>query len=141
MTIATLRALQTTIASAIDEIEAVYASQTKATGLPLDFPSLDVPYYPGVPHAPEADKAEELRLDPAVFAATNRIVGACGQITATVRKPYFSLTDSTIIVRTLLSLSECLGGVGLMMGCVGLAVGNDRVHQLRGSGSHSGYIA
>ncbi|TFK81004.1 S-adenosyl-L-methionine-dependent methyltransferase [Polyporus arcularius HHB13444] len=94
MTVAALRALHAVIGSAIDEIEEVYKSQSANTGLPLDYPSLDVPYYSTRTNAPEVDKSEELRTEPIVFGAANKIVAACGQITATVHKPFFSLIES-----------------------------------------------
>ena len=92
MTIATLRALQATLASAIDEIEGVYKAQSS------DFPALEKPYYPSVTPHSDAEKAETRRLDPTVFAAANRIVAACGQITATVHKPWFTLIDTVTAV-------------------------------------------
>ena len=87
-TFATLRALHAVIGEAIDEIEKVYKAES------LDFPSLDVPYYTSLKHDPKVDKAEDLRVDHAVFAATNRIVSAAGQLSATVNKPWFSLIES-----------------------------------------------
>ncbi|RPD72283.1 O-methyltransferase [Lentinus tigrinus ALCF2SS1-7] len=93
MTIAALRALHAVIGSAIDEIEKVYESQSSSTGLPLDYPSLDVPFYSTRTNPPEVEKSENLRTDPTVFSAANKIVAACGQITATVHRPFFSLVE------------------------------------------------
>ena len=102
MTIAHLRALQATLAAAIDDIERVY----NAHG--ADFPDLDAPYYPSLPeHDPAQDKAEALRIDPAVFAAANRAVAACGQIAATVHKPWFTLVDAVDAVRPLPLWDQC----------------------------------
>ncbi|KAI0827532.1 S-adenosyl-L-methionine-dependent methyltransferase [Trametes gibbosa] len=89
MTIADLRALHTVIGSAIDRIETVYKSERP----PLEYPSLDEPYYISEPHTREVDRAEELRLTDAVFAAANEIVAACGQLTAAVHKPFFQLVE------------------------------------------------
>lgn len=93
MTVAALRALHAVIGSAIDEIERVYKEQSSSTGLPLDYPSLDVPYYSSQQNPPEVAKSEELRLDEKVFGATNQIVAACEQITATVHKPFLLLFE------------------------------------------------
>ncbi|OSC96294.1 S-adenosyl-L-methionine-dependent methyltransferase [Trametes coccinea BRFM310] len=89
MPFAELRALHAVIGQAIDEIEKVYKSQSP----PLEYPALDAPYYSSQTHSPEVDKAEELKLDPAVFSAANQIVAACGQLTATVHKPFFQLVE------------------------------------------------
>ncbi|KAI0761083.1 S-adenosyl-L-methionine-dependent methyltransferase [Trametes elegans] len=89
MPISDLRALHAVIGQAIDEIEKVYAAQNP----PLEYPSLDVPYYSSQKHSAEIERAEELKLDPAVFGAANQIVAACGQLTATVHKPFFQLVE------------------------------------------------
>ncbi|KAI0630028.1 S-adenosyl-L-methionine-dependent methyltransferase [Trametes polyzona] len=89
MAFSDLRALHSVIGQAIDTIEQVYKSQNP----PLEYPSLDVPYYSSQKHSPEVDRAEELKLDPAVFAAANHIVAACGQLTASVHKPFFQLVE------------------------------------------------
>ncbi|KAI0737198.1 S-adenosyl-L-methionine-dependent methyltransferase [Daedaleopsis nitida] len=91
MTFAKLRALHAAIGEAIDEIEKVY--KTSSDGAPLDYPSLDMPYYTSEKHTPEVDKAEALRIQDTVFAASNRIVSAAGQLSATVNKPWFSLIE------------------------------------------------
>ncbi|KAI0635412.1 S-adenosyl-L-methionine-dependent methyltransferase [Trametes polyzona] len=62
----------------------------------LDFPALDHPYYPTAEHTPDADAAESLASHPDVIAATNRIVAACGQITATVHRPFLTLCDAAM---------------------------------------------
>lgn len=92
MTFAKLRALHTVIGEALDEIERVYKANSDST--PLEYPSLDLPYYSSLDHSPEIDKAEALRIDPTVFAASNRIVSAAGQLSATVNKPWFTLIES-----------------------------------------------
>ncbi|KAH9925845.1 S-adenosyl-L-methionine-dependent methyltransferase [Epithele typhae] len=96
MTLSHLRSLQAIITTSIFEIETAYTQRSKALGVHLDFPDLDTPFYPSAAGAnPQAqEEAEALRVDPAVFDATNRIVAACGQIMATVHKPFFSLVDS-----------------------------------------------
>ena len=93
MTVAALRALHAVIGAAIDEIDREYQSQSKQTGLPLDYPSLDVPYYISKENPPEVEKSEALRTEPIIFGAANKIVAACGQLTATVHKPFFSLVE------------------------------------------------
>ena len=92
MTIENLRALHAIIGEAIDEIDRVYKAHS-TEGTTLQFPPLDVPFYSTANNAPEREKAEELRTDPIVFSAANRIVAACGQITATVHKPFFQLVE------------------------------------------------
>ena len=88
MTLQTLRALHAVIGEAISTIESTYDANS------LDFPSLDVPYYANTSLITEQqERAEELRGDPAVFEAANAIVAACGQLTAAVNKPFFSLID------------------------------------------------
>ncbi|KAI9066168.1 S-adenosyl-L-methionine-dependent methyltransferase [Trametes sanguinea] len=62
----------------------------------LDFPALDAPYYPTESHSPEADAAESLASHPDVIAATNRIVAACGQISATIHRPFLTLCDAAM---------------------------------------------
>lgn len=97
MTFANLRALHAVIGEAIDEIEKVYKANSEGT--PLDYPSLDIPYYSSQKHAAEVDKAEALRVEHTVFAASNRIVSAAGQLSATVNKPWFTLIESINAVR------------------------------------------
>ncbi|KAH9894797.1 S-adenosyl-L-methionine-dependent methyltransferase [Cubamyces lactineus] len=92
-TFETLRALHGLIGDALGEIENVYRTQPGPTG-PLDFPSLDKPYYKTAAHSPELEIAEKLTSDPAVVDAANRIVAACGQLSASVHKPFFQLTDA-----------------------------------------------
>ncbi len=89
MTFSDLRALHAVIGQAIHNIEKVYKSQSP----PLEYPSLDAPYYSSQTHSPEVDRAEELKLTDAVFSAANQIVAACGQLTATVHKPFFQLVE------------------------------------------------
>ena len=88
MTLETLRALHAVIGDAISTIESTYNAHS------LDFPSLDVPYYANTSLATkDQQRGEELRGDPSVFGATNAIVAACGQLTAAVHKPFFSLIE------------------------------------------------
>ena len=97
MTFTSLRALHAEIGQAIDDMEKIYKEHSEGT--PLDYPSLDVPYYSSLKHSPEVDKAEALRIDYTVFAASNRIVSAAGQLSATVNKPWFTLIESINAVR------------------------------------------
>ncbi|RPD56594.1 hypothetical protein L226DRAFT_480398 [Lentinus tigrinus ALCF2SS1-7] len=62
----------------------------------LDFPSLDMPYYPTEGHDQSTDASESLASHPDVIAATNRIVAACGQISATVHRPFLTLCDAAM---------------------------------------------
>ena len=65
----------------------------------LDFPPLDKPYYPTEVHAPDIDAAESLASHPDVIAASGRIVAACGQISATIHRPFLTLCDAAMGVR------------------------------------------
>ena len=94
MTFATLRALHAVIGTAIDEMERTY----RARAPNLDYPSLDEPYYPTAQHTPEEDLAETLKSDPDVAAASKRIVAACGQLAASVHRPFFSLIEGVLSV-------------------------------------------
>ena len=96
-----LRALHDTIGQAIDDIEEVYRAHSGEV-VP-EYPSLDIPYYKCATHAPEIDKAEELRLEPTVLAAANRVVAACGQLSATVHKVVrqnYALQSGDVPIRT-----------------------------------------
>lgn len=64
----------------------------------IDFPPLDEPYYPTETHAPEQDAAENLASHADVIAAANRIVAACGQMSATVHRPFLTLCDAAMSV-------------------------------------------
>lgn len=92
-TLATLRALHATIGSALNDIERVYSQDG------LDFPSLDRPVYYDASAAndsskPKVDAAESLRSDPVISKAVNFVVAACGQLSATVYDPFYSLTQA-----------------------------------------------
>ena len=91
MTFSTLRALHTVIGAAIDDIERVYRERSQGSG--LEYPSLDEPYYHTAQHSPEEELAEALKGDPAVAAASKRIVAACGQLSTTVNKPWYGLME------------------------------------------------
>ena len=91
MTFTTLRALHAAIGAAIDDIERVYREQS--TSGPIEFPSLDEPYYYSAQHTAEEELAEALKGDPAVASASKRIVAACGQLATTVNKPWYGLTE------------------------------------------------
>ncbi|KAH9942675.1 hypothetical protein B0H21DRAFT_520593 [Amylocystis lapponica] len=80
----------------------------------MDYPSLDLPYYPPPPSSEDDDglgervcgmdadaedartRAEALTSHPVVIAATNRIVAACGQMTASVQRPFLTLCDAAM---------------------------------------------
>ena len=102
MTFSTLRALQAAIGAAIDNIERIYRERSQ--GHPLEYPSLDEPYYHTAQHTPEEELAEALTDDPAVVAASTRIVAACGQLATTVNKPFYGLMENLLRVRLALSL-------------------------------------
>ncbi|OBZ77460.1 hypothetical protein A0H81_01728 [Grifola frondosa] len=61
---------------------------------PLEYPSLDTPFYPTEVNDARSDAAEALTSHPAVIAASNRIVAACGQISAMVQRPFLTLCDA-----------------------------------------------
>ncbi|KAI1787144.1 S-adenosyl-L-methionine-dependent methyltransferase [Ganoderma leucocontextum] len=91
MTFSTLRALHAVIGAAIDDIERIYREPSQ--GSPVDYPSLDEPYYHTAQHTPEEELSEALKGDPAVAAASKRIVAACGQLATTVNKPWYGLME------------------------------------------------
>ncbi|KAI0373557.1 S-adenosyl-L-methionine-dependent methyltransferase [Pilatotrama ljubarskyi] len=95
-TFATLRTLHTLIGDALGEIERVYGSEAEVGGPLLDYPSLDVPYYKTASHDAHEDAAEKLTSNPAVVNAANRIVAACGQLAASVHRPFFQLTEAVM---------------------------------------------
>ncbi|KAI0827576.1 S-adenosyl-L-methionine-dependent methyltransferase [Trametes gibbosa] len=90
MTFSTLRALHAAIGNAIHDLESVYQSQPE----PLDFPRLEDPYYTAAPHSSSEELAHQLNDDPAVSLASKKIVAACGQLSATVNKPWYGLMES-----------------------------------------------
>ncbi|KAI9059147.1 S-adenosyl-L-methionine-dependent methyltransferase [Trametes sanguinea] len=91
-TFSTLRALHSLIGNALDEIEHVYQSRGGQDG-PLDYPSLDQPFYKNGPAKSEETVAEKLTTEPQVVEATNRAVAACGQLAASLQRPFFQLID------------------------------------------------
>ena len=97
MTFSTLRALHAIIGTAIDDIERVYRDHSPDN--PVEFPSLDEPYYHSVQHTPEEELAEALKDDPAVVTASMRIVAACTQLSTTVNKPWLGLMEDMLWVR------------------------------------------
>ena len=101
MTFSTLRALHAIIGTAIDDIERIYRGRSQSTGNPVDYPSLDEPYYHTGQHTPDEDLAEALKSDPDVVAASMRIVAACGQLSTTVNKPWSGLMEDLLWVRIL----------------------------------------
>ncbi len=102
MTFATLRALHAVIGNALAEMERAYKQNRKGSTqvTQLDYPSLDTPYYSNTKHTAEEEEAEKLASDPAVVTAANRIVAACGQLTASVHRPFFSLIEGGKSVRS-----------------------------------------
>ncbi|KAK1230958.1 hypothetical protein PQX77_005932 [Marasmius sp. AFHP31] len=56
---------------------------------PIDFPSLDSPHEPNSP-------SEVLTAHPEVSFAINKIVAACGQMSATVQPPFLSICDAAM---------------------------------------------
>ncbi|KAI9063977.1 S-adenosyl-L-methionine-dependent methyltransferase [Trametes sanguinea] len=90
MTFSTLRALHALIGEAIDDLERLYAERSEPSD-PLDFPSLDEPYYADAKHTSAQERAETMRIEPDVSFATQRIVAACDQMSATVNRPWFGL--------------------------------------------------
>ena len=101
MTFATLRAFHTVIGTTIDDVERVYGE--RAPGSPMEFPSLDEPYYHTAQHTPEEEFAEALKSDPAIVTATVRIVAACAQLSTTVNKPWSGLMEELLWVRIAVS--------------------------------------
>ncbi|KAI0761039.1 S-adenosyl-L-methionine-dependent methyltransferase [Trametes elegans] len=92
MSFAELRALHNTIGSALDELERLYGERSQ--GEPLDYPRLDVPYYATAAHTASEQLAEQLNDDPAVSLASKKIVAACGQLSASVNKPWYGLQEA-----------------------------------------------
>ncbi|GBE83628.1 4-O-methyltransferase 1 [Sparassis crispa] len=75
----------------------------------LDFPDPDVPFYntPAKEGDHEVETLREMQMDsreraealmshPAVISATNRLVAACGQLTASVQRPFLTLSDASM---------------------------------------------
>ena len=106
MTFATLRALHAVIGTAIDDIELVY--RERGEGSPVEFPSLDEPYYHTAQHAADEELAEALKDDPAVVTASMRIVAACAQLSTTVNKPWLGLMEDALWVRTIARCVICV---------------------------------
>lgn len=89
---------------------------------PLDFPDLETPYFPSLSNKKDdqasTDKARSVKeraeqrtrdrqaksedltttnID--VISAVNKIVAACGQLSASVQKPFLTLCDAAMGVR------------------------------------------
>ncbi|KAM5545250.1 hypothetical protein V8D89_001361 [Ganoderma adspersum] len=93
----------TVISAAQAETQRWSASSSESTkrrqrsqGTPVEFPSLDEPYYNTARHTPEEELAEALKGDPAVVTATVRIVAACAQLSTTVNKPWSGLMEELL---------------------------------------------
>ncbi|RPD58019.1 S-adenosyl-L-methionine-dependent methyltransferase [Lentinus tigrinus ALCF2SS1-7] len=78
-----LRALHTTIGSALDDIERVYKSNN------VDFPSLDAPLTIQDASSP----SEALLKNDEIIKASNYLVAACGQLSTAVQNPFFTLME------------------------------------------------
>jgi len=80
----------------------------------LDFPSLDSPspssiQTQSIATGMDSTDAEHLiSTSPVIGAAINRIVSACGQMSATVRDPFLSLCDASLAVSFFPFRSVCL---------------------------------
>ncbi|KAI0356395.1 S-adenosyl-L-methionine-dependent methyltransferase [Trametes cingulata] len=93
MTFAALRALHATIGHSIDDLERIYRECSNSK--PLDYPRLEDPYYAHVSHSADEELAQQLTHEnPAVSLASKRIVASCGQLTATVNRPWYGLIES-----------------------------------------------
>ncbi|KAI0324796.1 S-adenosyl-L-methionine-dependent methyltransferase [Cubamyces sp. BRFM 1775] len=95
-TFATLRALHACIGDALSDLERVYKERSPSPSSPLDYPSLDVPHYPNQPISPADELAEQLVNDPSALVAIRSIVAACGQMSATVRRPWGAVRDIAV---------------------------------------------
>ena len=94
MSFATLRALHASIGSAIDDLEHIYHDRSQSE--PLEFPSLNDPYYVSAPHSAAQKLAHQLSDDPAVSLASKQIVAACAQLNASVSKPWYGFTEAIL---------------------------------------------
>ncbi|KAH9888541.1 S-adenosyl-L-methionine-dependent methyltransferase [Cubamyces lactineus] len=95
-TFATLRALHACIGDALSDLERVYEGRSRSPSSPLDYPSLDVPHYPNLAISPTDELAEQLVNDPSALVAINSIAAACGQMSATVNRPWECVRDVAI---------------------------------------------
>lgn len=94
MSFATLRALHATIGNAIGDLERIYCDRSQSE--PLEFPSLDDPYYISAPHSAAKQLAHQLSDDQAVSLASKQIVAACAQLNASVSKPWYGFTEAIL---------------------------------------------
>ncbi|EIW62507.1 S-adenosyl-L-methionine-dependent methyltransferase [Trametes versicolor FP-101664 SS1] len=124
-TFATLRALHTLLGDALAEIERVYHAPP-AGGGPVDYPSLDVPVYKDSAPSGNTRAAEDLTSDPTVVTAANTIVAACGQIAATLHKPFFQLCEA--------NMGE------IITSCIGFAEATHTVEILRAAGGEGLHV-
>ncbi|KAL1945651.1 hypothetical protein VTO73DRAFT_1653 [Trametes versicolor] len=124
-TFATLRALHTLVGDALAEIERVY-NAPPAGGGPVDYPSLDVPVYKDSAPSGNTRAAEDLTSDPTVVTAANTIVAACGQIAATLHKPFFQLCEA--------NMGE------IITSCIGFAEATHTVEILRAAGGEGLHV-
>ncbi|EMD36158.1 hypothetical protein CERSUDRAFT_51961 [Gelatoporia subvermispora B] len=75
---------------------------------PLDYPALNNPFYPSEKEKAERERdagaeepetrarAEALTSHPAVIAASNRLVAACGQLSASIQRPFLTICDAAM---------------------------------------------
>lgn len=127
MSFSALRALHASIGNAIDDLERIYADRSQSE--PLHFPHLEDPYYTSATHSEEESLAHQLDDDPAVSLASKKIVAACGQLSATVNKPWYGLMEAIQAVK--LIPSSCpLSFSTFFSGSIVCS------HSLPGGGSH-----
>ncbi|KAI0666975.1 S-adenosyl-L-methionine-dependent methyltransferase [Trametes maxima] len=94
MGFATLRVLHACIGNAINNLERAYRKRSQSDS-PLDFPDLDDPYYASADSHSEAEQLiQELYDDPSVSMASMQIVAACGQLCATVNRPWHGVIET-----------------------------------------------
>ncbi|KAI0644813.1 S-adenosyl-L-methionine-dependent methyltransferase [Trametes meyenii] len=91
MSFTILRALHASIGNAIDDLERIYAERSQSE--PLELPRLDDPYYTTGHHSEQEELSHRLNDDPAVSLASKKIVAACGQLSASVNKPWYGLME------------------------------------------------
>ena len=107
MTFTSLRALHKCIGDDIDDLENLYKERSRSD--PLDFPSMDVPRYAKAPRSAYEEATDELNAEPSVVFAIRRIKAACGQLTATVDRPWDALMDAVRAVCSFVSRSRGYG--------------------------------
>ncbi|KAI0726094.1 S-adenosyl-L-methionine-dependent methyltransferase [Fomitopsis betulina] len=74
----------------------VGSGASSMTTTKLDWPSLDEAYYPAQHATSSAPTEERLSASPAVLAAVSRLVAACGQMSASVQRPFLTVCDAAM---------------------------------------------